>query len=120
MVRRQWSIIRHRGEVHRDQNDRDHRVMSRIDIDRLVEREGDVAAVECRIRRGVVCLDGRLREARDELLDVADALGGGSWMAGSVAVPELDILGETFERIKQNGIEQAHQWRSYILSTLPP
>ena len=68
--------------------------MRRIHVDRLVERERDVARVERPVCAGVERRERCLGEARDELLDVADALGSGSWVAGSVAVPELNVFGQ--------------------------
>ena len=51
----------------------DH-LMRRVHIQAVVERERHRVVVQGRVRARVVRRDGRVREPRDELLDVADAL----------------------------------------------
>ena len=48
--------------------------MRRVHIQAVVERERHRVVVQGRVRARVVRRDGRVREPRDELLDVADAL----------------------------------------------
>lgn len=45
-----------------------------IDIEAVVERECHLVVVKRRVRGRVVCFDGRMRQTRDHLLDVADSL----------------------------------------------
>ena len=48
--------------------------MRRVHIQAVVQRERHRVVVQGRVRGRVVRRDGRVREPRDELLDVADAL----------------------------------------------
>ena len=71
---------------------REHRVVRRVDVDRLVERERHVAAVERRVRRRrSEVRERRLHEPRDEFLCVSHALRRRRRLPGPVAVPERQI-----------------------------
>ena len=66
--------------------------MQSIDIYGLIQRERDITADNCAIDSAVRVCDRRLRETRDELLDVTDSLGSAGWLARSIAVPEPQVL----------------------------
>ena len=62
--------------------------MRRVHIQAVVERERHRVVVQGRVRGRVVRRDGRVREPRDELLDVADALHARDGRAEGRVVPE--------------------------------
>lgn len=65
--------------------------MSGIDVDRLVHRESNVVAVQSAVRAAVEDGHRSLRQARNELLDVANTLGSSRGVSGTVDIPELEV-----------------------------
>lgn len=72
--------------------------MARIDIYRLIQRESDIAAIERPIRRRVERGQGRLRQARHELLDPANPHRSRGRVSRAGAVPEVQICAQAISR----------------------
>lgn len=75
----------------------DNSIVGSIHIDWLVEGEGDVIPVERAVRAGVERGYRSLRQARDKLLDITNALRCRRRVSRPVDVPELEVcikLGE--------------------------
>ena len=66
--------------------------MRSINVYGLIQRECDITANDRAVDSAVKVCDGHLREAGDELLDVADSLGSTGWLTRARAVPEAQVL----------------------------
>jgi hypothetical protein len=64
------------------------RIMCRIDINGLVERERDVTARKRAVDRSGKVGQWRLSQASDQFLDPADADTGGSGVTRPIGIPE--------------------------------
>ena len=71
--------------------------MGEIEVDRLIQREGDIVTVKGLVRVRVKHGHGCVREASDKFLDIADTLSRGSRVSGTVAVPEDKIYNEELQ-----------------------
>jgi hypothetical protein len=66
--------------------------MRSINVNRLIQRECNIAADNCAVDSAVKVRNTRLRETRDKLLDITNSLGSASWLARSTTIPELQVL----------------------------
>ena len=63
-------------------------VMSRIDVNGLIQRESDVVIIKCGICGWIVDSDWGLSKSRNKFMDVSYSDRGGSWVTRSVCIPE--------------------------------
>lgn len=75
----------------REHTVQDDDLVRRVDVQALAERERLWAVVERRVRRRVVHGDRRVRQPRDELLDITDALHARDGRAEGGVVPEEQV-----------------------------
>lgn len=65
--------------------------MCRVHIDRLVERESDIALVDSPVQSRREIGERGLRQTGHQLLDVANTLRGGRGRARTETVPEVEV-----------------------------
>jgi hypothetical protein len=63
--------------------------MRSVHEDGLIQRECNIAVDNCTVDAAIVVRNTRLRETRDELLDITNSLGSAGWLARSITIPEL-------------------------------
>lgn len=93
--------------------------MCSVHVDGLVERERYVVPIERRVGRRVKARQRRVRQAGQELLDVADALRRAHWVPRAARVPKLEVCrgGQTRRGCHKH---PAHRPRTGSPSTPPP
>lgn len=65
--------------------------MTGVNIDRLIQREGNVAGIKSGVGRAIEGGYGRLSQASEKLLDITDTLSCGGSASWAVAVPKVQI-----------------------------